>query len=67
MDTAQMIMTAISTVGFPIVMCAALFWKMDKQDTEHKEEMQKTADAINNNTLVIRELVDKFGASNIKE
>ena len=62
MDTAQMIMTAISTV-----MCAALFWKMDKQDKEHKEEMQKTADAINNNTLVIRELVDKFGASNIKE
>jgi hypothetical protein len=67
METAQMIMTAISTVGFPIVMCAALFWKMDNQDKEHKEEMQKTAEAINNNTLVIRELVDKFGASNIKE
>lgn len=67
METAQMIMTAISTVGFPIVMCAALFWKMDNQDKEHKEEMRKTAEAINNNTLVIRELVDKFGASNIKE
>lgn len=67
METVQMIMTAISTVGFPIVMCAALFWKMDNQDKEHKEEMQKTAEAINNNTLVIRELVDKFGASNIKE
>ena len=67
METAQMIMTAISTVGFPIVMCAAWFWKMDNQDKEHKEEMQKTAEAINNNTLVIRELVDKFGASNIKE
>lgn len=67
METAQMIMTAISTVGFPIVMCAALFWKMDNQDKEHKEEMQKTAEAINNNTLVIRELVDKFGTSNIKE
>ena len=67
METAQMIMAAISTVGFPIVMCAALFWKMDNQDKEHKEEMQKTAEAINNNTLVIRELVDKFGASNIKE
>ena len=67
METAQMVMTAISTVGFPIVMCAALFWKMDKQDIEHKEEMQKTAEAINNNTLVIRELVDKFNVSNIKE
>ena len=67
METAQMVMTAISTVGFPIVMCAALFWKMDIQDKEHKEEMQKTAEAINNNTLVIRELVDKFNVSNIKE
>lgn len=67
METAQMVMTAISTVGFPIVMCAALFWKMDKQDKEHKEEMQKIAEAINNNTLVIRELVDKFNVLNIKE
>ena len=67
METAQMVITAISTVGFPIVMCGALFWKMDKQDKEHKEEMQKTAEAINNNTLVIRELVDKFNMSNIKE
>lgn len=67
METVQMVMTAISTVGFPIVMCAALFWKMDKQDKEHKEEMQKTSEAINNNTLVIRELVDKFNVSNIKE
>lgn len=67
METAQIVMTAISTVGFPIVMCAALFWKMDKQDKEHKEEMQKIAEAINNNTLVIRELVDKFDVSNIKE
>lgn len=67
MEMAQMVMTAITTVGFPIVMCAALFWKMDKQDKEHKEEMQKTAEAINNNTLVIRELVDKFNVSNIKE
>lgn len=67
METAQMVMTAISTVGFPIVMCAALFWKMDKQDEEHKEEMEKTAEAINNNTLVIRELVAKFNVLNIKE
>lgn len=69
MDTAQMVITAISTVGFPIVMCGALFWKMDKQDKEHKEEMNKTTEAINNNTIVLQKLTDKieFDMSNSKE
>lgn len=52
------IITAISTLGFPIVMCAALFWKMDKQDSEHKEEMSKVSEALNNNTLALQHMVD---------
>ena len=73
METAQMVITAISTVGFPIVMCGALFWKMDKQDKEHKEEMNKSTEAINNNTVALQKfmqmLSDKieFGTSNSKE
>lgn len=73
METAQMVITAISTVGFPIVMCGALFWKMDKQDKEHKEEMNKSTEAINNNTVVLQKLMqmlsDKivFDTSNSKE
>lgn len=73
METAQMVITAISTVGFPIVMCGALFWKMDKQDKEHKEEMNKSTEAINNNTVVLQKfmqmLSDKieFVTSNSKE
>lgn len=73
METAQMVITAISTVGFPIVMCAALFWKMDKQDKEHKEEMNKSTEAINNNTVVLQKLMQmlsdkiEFGTSNSKE
>lgn len=73
METAQMVITAISTVGFPIVMCGALFWKMDKQDKEHKEEMNKSTEAINNNTVVLEKLMqmlsDKIGfdTSNSKE
>lgn len=60
MEQFNLIMTAVSTVGFPIVMCAALFWKMDKQDKEHKEEMQKTSEAINNNTIALQQLIDKM-------
>lgn len=73
METAQMVITAISTVGFPIVMCGALFWKMDKQDKEHKEEMNKSTEAINNNTVVLQKLMQmlsdkiEFNTSNSKE
>lgn len=73
METAQTVITAISTVGFPIVMCGALFWKMDKQDKEHKEEMTKSTEAINNNTVVLQKLMQmlsdkiEFGTSNSKE
>lgn len=73
METTQMVITAISTVGFPIVMCGALFWKMDKQDKEHKEEINKSTEAINNNTVVLQKLMQmlsdkiEFGTSNSKE
>lgn len=73
METAQMVITAISTVGFPIVMCGALFWKMDKQDKEHKEEISKSTEAINNNTVVLQKLMQmlsdkiEFDTSNSKE
>ena len=73
METAQMVITAISTVGFPIVMCGALFWKMDKQDKEHKDEMNKSTEAINNNTVALQKLMQmlsdkiEFDTSNSKE
>lgn len=56
----QAILTAISTVGFPIVMAGALFWKMNKQDDDHKEEMAKVTEAINNNTIALTKLSDKL-------
>lgn len=52
------VIQAISTVGFPICMCIILFWKMDKQDTDHKEEMSKITTALENNTIAITHLTD---------
>lgn len=57
---AQTIMSAISTLGFPIVVAIALFWKMNQQDQDHKEEMGKVTEAINNNTLTMQKLIDKL-------
>lgn len=59
MDTTQLIQI-ISSLGFPIVMCGALFWYMIQQREEHKEEINKMSEALNNNTLAIQKLLDEL-------
>ena len=54
----------ISTLGFPIAAYVALFWYMMKKDAEHKEEVTKMTEAINNNTLALQHLVDTASTSN---
>lgn len=46
----------IGSLGFPIVACGALFWKMDKDNQIRSEESQKMQEAIVNNTLALTEL-----------
>lgn len=55
-DVANM----IGNYGFPIVCSGAMFWYMIKKDIQHKEESENMRKAIENNTLVIQQLVDKF-------
>lgn len=50
------IITAISTVGFPIVACIALFWMNEKQDRRHEEEVKQLNEAVNNNTVALTKL-----------
>lgn len=65
----QDILTAITTVGFPIVCCIIMMWYVkysaDKSREElatlnakHKEEMNEVTSAINNNTLALQKLCD---------
>lgn len=54
--TMQTFTQLISTVGFPIVCSGALFWLMNKQAEEHKEEMTQLKDVISQNTVVLAEL-----------
>lgn len=56
----QTLTQIVSSLGFPIVVAGAMFWKMNKQDDDHKEEMNKITEAINNNTLVIQKLIDRM-------
>lgn len=58
------IMTAISTVGFPIVACGAMFYEMHVQNEKHKEEMDSLKDVISELKVAIVELRDYVKGSN---
>lgn len=55
------IVSIITTVGFPITVCLISFWYIYNLTKQHKEETEKLAEALNNNTLVMQQLVDKLG------
>jgi hypothetical protein len=54
----NVIMQAISTVGFPIVMCLVFAWYIKDLNESHKVETEKFTDALNANTLVLQKLCD---------
>lgn len=54
------VMNIITTVGFPIAVCLICFWYINKMQEQHKAETDKLAEALNNNTLVMQQLVDKL-------
>lgn len=72
------IMTMITTVGFPIVACIFMAWYVKYQtdnyraevkdmQREHKEEIAKVTDALNNNTLAVQRLCDKLDKEEVNE
>lgn len=50
----------ISTLGFPIAMCLIMCYYINKINDAHKEETNKFAEALNNNTVVLQKLCDKL-------
>lgn len=52
-ETVNAILTSISTVGFPIVMCLIIFYQNEKTI----ETLKAT---IDNNTSIIKELIAKI-------
>ena len=65
------IVSVVSAVGFPIVAAIAcgmfVKWQyeqnakaMDEVRKEHKDEVSKMTEALNNNTLALQKLIDKL-------
>lgn len=56
----ETVLTAISTVGFPIVCCIAMFWLMWSNQKAHTDESSKLVETINNNTIALTKLVEQI-------
>lgn len=52
------IMQAITTLGFPIVACGALFWYVNKQEERRKDEVEGLKEALNENSKILTALKD---------
>ena len=63
------IWAAIGQYAFPIVMCVIMGWYVKYREDQHsieikdinkdhKEEISKMTDAVNNNTLALTQLID---------
>ena len=50
----------VSTVGFPIAMCALMAYYIKYTQDRHREEINSVREALNNNTIVLQKLVDKL-------
>ena len=59
-DTITTVISSISTVGFPIVMCLIMVWLNKTQSEKHDCEMKEVTKAIENNTLVMMQIVEKI-------
>ena len=55
MDMSELI-TAISTVGFPIVFCILIFWFLREETTNHKEEVLDLKQVISENNEILASL-----------
>ena len=67
MELAE-ITSIITQIGFPIAVCLICFWYIKRLQEDHKTEMDKMSEAINNNTFVMQRLIDKLGGdANAKE
>lgn len=71
---ANTIITLVGSLGFPIVACLFLGFYIYKKDErtsnqiaemqkEHKEEIMKVTEVLQENTLAIQKLTDRLGSN----
>ena len=56
----QTILSAISSLGFPIVCCLIVLYMYWKSDQTHKAEVDKLSEAVQNNTVVVEKILERL-------
>lgn len=59
MDVAAIIQL-VETMGFPVVVCLCMMYYIKYLNDQHKNEMDKISDALNNNTIVMNKILDRL-------
>ena len=59
--TFQDILTAISTVGFPITCCIYLIYSRSKADERYTETINRLKETVDNNTIAMIKIASKLG------
>ena len=57
----SMVTEFINGVGFHIACVAAMFWMQNQEREQHRQEAEKFAEAINNNTQVMTRILERLG------
>lgn len=59
----QIITQLVGSLGFPIACCIYLIYTNRENEKNHKEEIDKLRETVDNNTIAITKLVDKFDSN----
>ena len=62
---SQVVLSAITSVGFPIVMCLIFCLYIRKINDTHAVETKGFIESINKNTLVLQRLCDRLDAEGV--
>lgn len=54
----------ISNVGFPIAAAVAMGWYVTKKDKEHKSEIDRLSNVVENNTLILNKIYEHISERN---
>ena len=65
MESFNLILQAISTVGFPIVICLIMIYILYQTEQNHKKEITEMMKALENNTIAINHLTDIINSRGI--
>lgn len=65
MENFNLVLQAISTVGFPIVICLILMYVLYQTEENHKKEISEMMKALENNTIAINHLTDIINSRGI--